>query len=292
MNRLLRLINNYRLQAAEPAAAGAAADGAADTAAGAADGAAATTDTPPAGDTPSALAGGGVSLAERFPEKYRVFSGEGDAAAFDINASAAKLADGYANLERRQGAGIDAPPESPDGYELNGEAIGEQFNAAEFMADETNKGFLKKCHAHGLNNNQVQMVLDHALTEFAPQLMGGEQQLSADQCVESLRETWAGDEYQQNMNSASRAFNALPAELKAEVDKALGNNPLFAQVLAQFGAEMAEDSPPANVPVAGGFDVEAAMLSEAYQNPKHPEHEAVSKQVQAYFAKKYPGDAA
>lgn len=241
-----------------------------------------------AGEGGSALSAGGEqipALHERIPEKYRVFEGEGEEAKFNLEASAGKLVDAYGSLEKRLGTG-DLPPESVEGYQLDGKAIAEDFDAEAFMADETNKGFLAKAHAHGMTNKQVQMVVEHALKEFAPGLMGGGQALDKDGCIQSLQgEIWKdAGEYKQNMAAANRMFSSLPDSLREQVDKRLGNDPLFIQVAALFGKEMAEDTPATGA--ASGQDqaaIEELMMSEAYKNEKHPQHKAVSERVKRYF---------
>ena len=93
----------------------------------------------------SALATGGqapLSIDQQIPEKYRVFEGEGDDKTFNLEASASKMAEGYGHLAKRMG-NTEAPPDSADGYQLDGEAIGVEDVEA-FMKDETNQGFLKK----------------------------------------------------------------------------------------------------------------------------------------------------
>jgi len=70
---------------------------------------------------------------------------------------------------------------------------------------------------------------------------------------------------------------------------ALINNPKYAsdpviiRFLAKVGADLKEDTVPND---AGGVALESAkemMQTEAYQNPKHPEHKAtVQKVAQAY----------
>ena len=253
-------------------------------------------ETPPAtGGAPSALAAGGVvpaPLHERIPEKYRVFGGE-DGKAFDLEQSASKLADAYGHLEKRLGTG-ELPPESADKYEVNGENFGEGFDAKEFMADEKVQGFLKRMHAKGATNSQIQEVLEFGLKEWAPQLMQGNEALNTESCIKELQtNVWKdATEYKQNMAAANRAFTSLPPDMQASVDKELGNHPLFNQIMALFGREMAEDTSAKDTSSVGGLTesaVNTLMLSEAYKNPNHPDHERVSKQVSGWFAAKYPG---
>jgi hypothetical protein len=70
----------------------------------------------------------------------------------------------------------------------------------------------------------------------------------------------------------------------------LGTDPVFAQVVAFYGAQMREDRPPTNAaPSVQPGDVQTLMASEAYRNPKHVDHARVSAQVQAAY-KRMHGD--
>lgn len=235
----------------------------------------------------SALSSGGeqqLAIHERIPEKFRVFEGEGEAAKFNLEASTSKLADSYSSMEKRLGEGHTAP-DSPDGYEIDGKAIAEDFDVETFMGDELNKSFLAKAHAHGMSNKQVQMVMEHAMKEMIPNLTAGNKELDSESCTKSLQsEIWKdGAEFKENMGAANRLFRSLPDELREQVDAKLGNDPLFIQVAAMFGKEMAEDTPP-NAPSGNNqANIEELMLSDAYKDNKHPQHEAVSKKVRAHF---------
>ena len=239
----------------------------------------------------SALATGGqapVPIHEQMPEKFRVFEGEGEEKAFNLEASTAKMLQSYGELSKRLGSD-EAPPENAEGYQLDGEALGVEDVEA-FMKDETNQSFLKKCHANGMTNKQVQMVVEHALKEFAPNLTAGNELLNTEGCIKELQaNVWPDEqEYKTNMASANRAFMSLPQELQQLADTELGNNPTFNRIMAVFGKEMAEDTPPNNETSAEEqANVETMMQSEAYRDPKHPEHNIVSKKVQAFFTKKY-----
>lgn len=238
-----------------------------------------------AGETPK-------SFSESIPEKFQVFTGEGESKALDSEASSMKLLESYNQLEGKFRGG-EAPPESAEGYKIDGENLGEGFNAEEFMKDEGTQGFLKSMHAQGLNNKQVQAVLEYGLNEWAPNLVQGAAELTQDACVTSLKEVWQTDaEYTQNMQAANRAYKSLPQDMQAKVNERIGNDPLFNQIMATFGKEMAEDTPPSSIEVttpADQSEIDSLMASEAYSNPQHPEHAVVSQKVKAWHEKRYPG---
>lgn len=246
---------------------------------------------PPSGSAISE--GHNPSFQESIPEKFRVFEGEGDEAQFNLEGSAKKLLDSYSALEKRGGA-----PESPEDYSLDGESIAEGFDFDEFKKE--NQAFLKSMHAAGLNNGQVQKVLEYGMKELIPGLMQGNQSLSQDDALNHMKtEVWKdGNEYAQNMTFSGRAYSSLSEELQAEVNNpdqpggAIGNHPTFLKVMSLFGKEMGEDRPPAEETGMGDVvEIEKLMLSDAYRNPKNPDHEKVSRQVRAYFEKKNPAKA-
>lgn len=209
------------------------------------------------------------------PEKFRV-KGEGDA--LDVGASAQKLAEAYKHMETRLGSG-DAPPKSPDEYDVKSD----KFDFAEFKADEANKAFLKSAHAKGLTNAQVEFVLGEYF-ERAPALVAGAGQLDNDAVIAALRSEW-GNDTDAKMGLAAKA--ALAAGFTAEQLAAPEfNNPALIKLAAFFGAQLGEDQPPSG----GGVSAESIqdmLASEAYNNPKHPDHRRVYEQVSKYYAQAY-----
>lgn len=209
------------------------------------------------------------------PEKFRV---KGADDSLDVGASAQKLAEAYKHMETRLGSG-DAPPKSPDEYDVKSE----KFDFAEFKADEANQAFLKSAHAKGLTNAQVEFVLGEYF-ERAPALVAGAGQLDNDAVMNTLRSEW-GDKTDANMALAAKA--ALAAGFTAEQLAAPEfNNPALIKMAAFFGAQLSEDQPPSG----GGVSAESIqdlMASEAYNNPKHPDHRRVYEQVSKHYAQAY-----
>lgn len=221
-------------------------------------------------------------IHEQMPEKFRVFDGEN----FNLESSTSKLIDSYSYLEKRVGS-AEPPPETPEGYTLNGENFGENFDAESFMKDESTQGFLKRMHAKGATNAIIQEAIEYGLNEFAPQLQQGNAELSQEECLTSLKEHWQDDaSFNENRGLANKAYMALPDELKEAVNSGLGNDPAFMRVMAHLGKGMLEDTPPSEVVQATGDEIQSLMTSEAYRDSKHPEHAAVSKKVQAFFQAK------
>lgn len=244
-----------------------------------------------AGGAASLLAGGAEAGAGApdlgwMPEKYRV---NNEAGAFDLEASARKVAEGYSSLEKRFGNG-EAAPKTAEEYAPKVETEG--FNWDEFKADPDMQGFLKGAHARGINNDQLSYILGEHM-QRAAQLAVGSKALDAEGATAELRKTWANEaDFKTNLGHSFRAATSMAAKAglsMQDIEAAgLGNNPVFVRLMAALGPELAEDVAPHNgMAIPAGFDVDAAMRSEAYTNPKHAEHEKVSKQIQAHFQRKF-----
>lgn len=242
--------------------------------------------TTDAGTSSSAIATNGESEAtfeQSLPEELRVYDGEGDERAFNLESSARKLLEQHNTKQTDSNA-----PETPEGYDIDGVNLGEGVNTEEFMKDEGTQSFLKRMHAKGLTNEQVKEVLEYGLNEWAPNLMEGTKALTADESLKHLSEkVWTDPaEYKQNRILANTAYRSLPDELQQSINQGIGNDPVFMQVMAIFGKEMGEDRPPSGQATSSDQQtIEQLQMSEAYKNEKHPDHERVSKQVKSYYEK-------
>lgn len=235
--------------------------------------------------------GGGDPLAW-LPEKYRVL---GDDKALNLEASARKVAEAHRALEdRMRETGL--PPKSPEEYKPEG--LPETVNVDELMKDEGTKAFLKRMHAKGLTNAQVSEVLAFGLAEWAPKLLADDAQKSTQETLATLKQSWTDDAAMQlNLQHSWKASAAIAQKVGVsmeEIDRRYGNDPLFIRMMAAIGPEIGEDG---NVNAGGGgASTEAQTIldlesSEAYRNSKHPQHEAVSAKVRAYYQRRYPGNA-
>lgn len=252
----------------------------------------------PSGGTPSpasALAAGasadGADPLAWIPEKYRVFQED---KSLDIQASARKVAEAHRSLEKRMGE-VGLPPESPEAYKPEG--LPEGINVDELMKDEGTKAFLKRMHAKGLTNAQVSEVLSFGLAEWAPKLLQSDAQQSTQETLAALKQSWTDDAAMQlNLQHCWKASAEIAQKVGVsmeEIEKRYGNDPLFIRMMAAIGPEIGEDG---NVNAGSGTggvqSIEALETSEAYTNPKHPQHEEVSTRVRNYYARRHPGVAA
>jgi hypothetical protein len=222
------------------------------------------------------------------PEKFQVKAADGT---IDHEASARKVAEHRTNLEKRLGAG-DIRPATAAEYKMP--ALPEALKDAK-MDDALLGKFREDAHKAGFSQTQFDLALGKYF-ELAPALVGAGQKFTADDTVADLKKTW-GDSYQANSQNAWRGLTQIAsvAGLTVEqVDSELGNSPAFNKIMAAVGAQMREDRAPN--PQAGGgsgnSDAEAAkiQMSEAFRNPKHPEHAAASAKWTALVTKGVTND--
>ena len=206
------------------------------------------------------------------PDKFKVTAEDGSV---DYKATVAKMNDYYTYLEKKVGTG-EVAPKSVDEYKLERE----DFDFEEFKADESNKEFLSEAHKHGITNKQ----LDFLLSEYdkrAVNLVSNSSQIDTDTTVQTLQSDW-GDKYEANIFNAVKAARACGITDEQINNPLIGNNVAFIKMAAYFGSQMTEDKPVSNgTPV--NVDIQSLMRSEAFFNPKHPDHKSVKAQIDSYY---------
>ncbi len=246
------------------------------------------------GAAPAALSllkqgeGGADPLPQEFiPEKYRVTKEGGD---FDLEASARKLADAHGHLEKRLGTG-DVPPKEMGEYKVQPPETMADYKAAE---DPAMQAFLADAHKAGLTQAQLDVVMKHHF-EGAQKMAQGFQALDLQQATEQLQKVWGKDEATFHRNAGLAHAGAAAAAERAgvsmdEIEAAgLGNNAVFLRLMSAIGSEFQEDAGPGKTSFRafGEDDVQQLMLSDAYKNPRHPDHAKVSERVRTYFERKH-----
>lgn len=243
---------------------------------------------PPAAAAPaegSLLQTGAAAPAEFIPEKYRITKEDGT---LDMEGSSRKLADAYGQLEKRLGSG-DAPPRAAADYTV---VVPDAFKEVIDPATDTGvQGFLTGAHAAGMTQAQVDYVMGQYFT-MAPQLVAGAAHLDAAGATTELKKVWANDaDFSQNVKHAYAGANAAAQKAGMDINEVmngpLGNNPQFVRLMAAIGTEFKEDRPPGGATMGGAEDITKLQTSEAYTNPKHPEHATVSAKVRDYYQRKY-----
>lgn len=206
------------------------------------------------------------------PDKFKVTAEDGSV---DYKATVAKMNESYSYLEKKVGTG-EVAPKSVDEYKLERE----DFDFEEFKADESNKEFLTEAHKHGITNKQ----LDFLISEYdkrAVNLVSNSSQIDTDTTVQTLQSDW-GDKYEANIFNAVKAARACGITDEQINDPMIGNNVAFIKMAAYFGSQMTEDKPVSNgTPV--NVDIQSLMRSEAFFNPKHPDHKSVKAQIDSYY---------
>ena len=206
------------------------------------------------------------------PEKFKVTAEDGSV---DYKATVAKMNESYSYLEKKVGTG-EVAPKSVDEYKLERE----DFDFEEFKADESNKEFLSEAHKHGITNKQ----LDFLLSEYdkrAVDLVSNSSQIDTDTTVQTLQSDW-GDKYEANIFNAVKAARACGITDEQINNPLIGNNVAFIKMAAYFGSQITEDQPVSNgTPV--NVDIQSLMRSEAFFNPKHPDHKSVKAQIDSYY---------
>ena len=212
------------------------------------------------------------SIETAIPDKFKVTAEDGSV---DYKATVAKMNESYSYLEKKVGTG-EVAPKSVDEYKLERE----DFDFEEFKADESNKEFLTEAHKHGITNKQ----LDFLISEYdkrAVNLVSNSSQIDTDSTVQTLQSDW-GDKYEANIFNAVKAARACGITDEQINDPLIGNNVAFIKMAAYFGSQMTEDKPINNgTPV--NVDIQSLMRSEAFFNPKHPDHKAVKAQIDSYY---------
>jgi len=212
------------------------------------------------------------SIETVIPDKFKVTAEDGSV---DYKATVAKMNESYSYLEKKVGTG-EVAPKSVDEYKLERE----DFDFEEFKADESNKEFLTEAHKHGITNKQ----LDFLLSEYdkrAVNLVSNSSQIDTDTTVQTLQSDW-GDKYEANIFNAVKAARACGITDEQINNPLIGNNVAFIKMAAYFGSQMTEDKPVSNgTPV--NVDIQSLMRSEAFFNPKHPDHKSVKAQIDSYY---------
>lgn len=223
-------------------------------------------------------ASNGAPVQGGIPEKFQVTRPDGS---MDIEASSVKLAEAHNYLLKRMGAG-NARPLSPAGYQIAvPEGLAGEWNPAE---DQMLQDFLGKAHKAGYSQEQIDFALDHYHAN-AMRILDGVPGLSEEQCAAELRKEWPSQrEFEVRTTDALRAARAYFGNDADVLISKYGNDPALVKMLARLGGEMREDKSISTEVSYARPSVQSLISSEAYNNPKHPDHARVSRQVSEYYA--------
>lgn len=233
---------------------------------------------------------GADPVADKIPEKYRVYVGEGDQKKLDVQASTLKLAEAHAQLESRAGA-IGLPPEKAADYKLP-ESLKEANLPLEELDGPALKAFRDRAHAAGYTQKQFDAAIEAhfaGVHEFMTQI--GEQGATLARAELEKDPEWAGDKLTPMTKLAYRTFAAFatPAEM-AEIDR-IGNNPVFLKVLARAGKDLGEDRLGRGTGVVSVLDQstldEYMKAGSPYWDATHPDHKKYVDAVRRHHEAKF-----
>jgi len=217
--------------------------------------------------------GGGLSI----PEKFLVTGEDGQP---DYKAIVEKALPAYAKLEKHH-HGYEEPPESADGYQIE-DYLPEGFD----RNPEKEKAVLGQLHQIGLNNKHAQGVLSLFGTLLGDAI--AEEKATMEAATTELQGEW-GDKFTERMNRVNYTLSQAPEDVVKAItsDARLMNNPQVIRLLDWIGKEFEDDTSANQMGAAEIEDIDQLRNSEAYLDPKHPDHKRVMAKVSEAYAKGY-----
>ena len=224
-----------------------------------------------------------------FPNKFLVKNEDGTV---NTEASNRKLLDAYNHLSKKMGETGGVVPDSADDYKIDFDAqsmgLPEGITPDLVKKDADFTEFTKAAHEAGFTNEQINLVAKSYLNVVQSVLdRRDENDIAA--CNKALSETYTTPgEKDIAIRNAQRAFAKFaPEQYRGNIDD-IGNNPIVIGILANVGALLSEDSPANNrQPSESRETITALMKSDAYMDPKHPDHDRVYRQVSEYYRQAY-----
>lgn len=218
------------------------------------------------------------------PEKYMVTTADGQT---DWKAVAQKVGKSYSELEKAFSS-RPTPPKDVTGYKAEIEGV----DWAEYSANPESQAFMSRALEKGFTNDQLGFALNEFRQAVGAMQTGAEFD-SVDKAAAVLKDHWK-DAFDAKIGNAWSTTNAIAQATGVSMDEiessGLGNHPTFLRIVAELNDTFAED---VSINTTGGAvqqeDIQSMIVSDAYNNTKHPDHTAVSKKVKAYFESKYKG---
>jgi hypothetical protein len=164
-------------------------------------------------------------------------------------------------------------PDEPSKYKVEIPETHQQY-----FRDESVSEFKNVAHKIGLNNEQINALMDFQISQVNYELDQQQNGLSVqkDEVESTLKQEW-GFDYDKNIRSAQRALQVYGDEdIKQLMNTEVGNNPAVIKLFARLGKEVTEDmaqntqNNSLNVsPLDAKQEIENIM-----SNPKHPYFDA------------------
>ena len=208
-----------------------------------------------------------------FAEKFRVQKDDGTV---DIEASARRSEQARSHLEKRLGVG-DMRPGTAAEYKF--ELPEDKAPVLAAFGEKGLDDFKAKAHALGLTESQATGILGE-MVSMVPAITGDLNRFDHGQAMQELREVWTTPaEFDEGMRASMRAVAAFAGGDAQAVLTRYGNDATFVRMMAGIGREIGEDRAPDLNSPATGDDIGELTKSEAYTNPRHKDHAAVSARV-------------
>ena len=164
-------------------------------------------------------------------------------------------------------------PEAQGKYEVT---VPEDFQ--QYFREESMNEFRNVAHQIGLNNEQVQALMDFQVKEINHEMQGTDSRVAAerDEVEQSLKQEW-GFEYDKNIRAAHRALDVYgDSEILELMNTEVGNNPALIKMFARLGAEVTEDmaqNTQNNTLAVSALDAKQEIAN-IMNNSKHPYFDA------------------
>lgn len=203
-------------------------------------------------------------------EKFKTYAEDGT---LDINSTLDKLNKSYTELEKKFSSRTlfskEAEKKDLDLTDLD----------ASFL--ENNKDLVELAKEAGLDTESFKK-LSSLYDEKIKSVIDYKETVAYEDTITQLEEIWGKDTEVQ----VKYAFDAVTklGFTEEELDS-VGNNLTFIKLAAALGSQLGEHSP--TITQGSNSSLRDLMTSEAYMNPKHPEHVQVKAQVTELYSKGY-----
>ncbi len=184
-------------------------------------------------------------------------------------------------------------PEDPSKYEVNvPDTHSSYFNPTSL------NNFKEVAHKIGLNNEQVNALVDYQISEIDGQKGIQEAAIAAgkDEVEQKLKQEW-GYDYDKNLKAAMRAISVYgDNDLNELLNTEVGNHPALVKLFARLGAEVTEDMAQnttnntlAVSPLDAQTEIDRIMKdsNHPYFKPSHKDHAAAVEQMRQLYEKRY-----
>ena len=184
-------------------------------------------------------------------------------------------------------------PETSEQYKIN---IPETHKS--YFQDENVTQFKNVAHQIGLNNDQVNALIDYQLKTIDNEVNTEPSKIAAERSntENALKKEW-GYEYDKNVKAAQRALDVYgDDEVKQLMNTEAGNNPAVIKMFARLGAEVTEDMAKntqnnslATSPLDAQSEIDSIFSNadDPYHNNMHKDHSSRVEYMRQLHEKRF-----